>query len=423
MRNVACLSILLVLTISSGCRIDPNAEREIALLRSEILDLEDQYYTLKSQCEGGGIVEAGGIIQEDIQYYDAGQNTEYYPQGEFVPGTIVGEGIMLNEPVYGPASGQIYGAADSRFGQHRQLNAGCDCQPQTMNYPQNYQPNVIFSNPVIDTNQPAPAWLAASRTKEQCVPEKRIDDFSGAPQARLPESIVDHDPEFESFQPGTAREPQLSEAEFDDFDLEDYSLDAPHTVEIDVAGISIDRIASGGQDLDGLPGHEGLVLLIQPESLDGEIVQTPGRLAIEVTDPKLRRPRNSIAKWQFSPYEVRNFFVKEQIEEQGILLHLPWDRNAPENRLLLVHVEFTTDDERVFEATREFEIEPPEISYSPEDPIISQWVERDERWKDFPASQPQNYANQFGNRRRSRIPSRPVSSERQLSQPQWRPVR
>ena len=32
-----------------GCRVNPNAEREIALLRAEILDLEDQYFSLKSQ--------------------------------------------------------------------------------------------------------------------------------------------------------------------------------------------------------------------------------------------------------------------------------------------------------------------------------------------------------------------------------------
>ena len=46
-QNVAFL--ILLVSVVTGCRIDPNAEREIALLRSEILDLEDQYYTLRSR--------------------------------------------------------------------------------------------------------------------------------------------------------------------------------------------------------------------------------------------------------------------------------------------------------------------------------------------------------------------------------------
>lgn len=410
MRNVACLSMLFLLTISMGCRIDPSAEREIALLRSEILDLEDQYYSLKSQCG----TTAENNIDGDIQYYDGGQNVEYLPQGD--PGIIVGEDVMLNEPLHSP-SGQIYGAAGGRFGQTIE---SCDCPTQGLSYAQNYQPNVIFNEPAVNPNQPAPSERISAQSEEY--------------QTRLPESIVDRDTELDSYRPGIAslrgqerREPQtresdLAEIEFDDFDANEYSLSPPQNEEVGVAGINIDRIASGGQDLDGIPGHEGLVLLIQPESIDGEVVQTSGRLSIEVTDPKLRRPRNSIASWQFSPHEVQNFFVKEQLSEQGILLHLPWDRNAPENRKLLVHVEFTTNDDRVFEATREFEIEPPEISYSPEDPIISQWVERDKRWKDLPSSQPQNFANKTGTLR-SRIPTRPASSQRQVSQPEWRPVR
>ena len=43
------LLIVALLTLLVGCRTNPRATREIALLRSEILDLEDQYYALKSK--------------------------------------------------------------------------------------------------------------------------------------------------------------------------------------------------------------------------------------------------------------------------------------------------------------------------------------------------------------------------------------
>jgi len=55
--------------LTAGCRVNPRAEREIALLRAEILDLEDQYYSLKSRCETGSPVGVGQPV-----VYDQGSN-------------------------------------------------------------------------------------------------------------------------------------------------------------------------------------------------------------------------------------------------------------------------------------------------------------------------------------------------------------
>lgn len=469
MRNVACLLVLLLSTISTGCRIDPNAEREIALLRSEILDLEDQYYTLQSQCG-----QQGEFVGNDIQYYDAGQNNGSLSRVDVAPDNFnagepvnvaLGQEVILHGPVPQQIPGQIYGPVGGRFesnsasrsetrsGSGSRLGnlirnpfrkqkgtssgnqiTNCDCQPQPMQYPspvqyagpvqQHYQPNIVFNEPAINTFGPAPGAIFNSVAQE---PTLRS-------QSMVEKTPDEHDDDEIEYEPRdvSSREPSNDEVEFDDFNADDYSLSPGLTApgnalafapNLDVAGINIDRIASGGQDLDGLPGHEGLVLLIQPESIDGEVVQTPGRLSVEVTDPKIRRPRNSIGSWQFSPYEVQNFFVKEEVTDQGILLHLPWDGVAPANRKLLVHVQFTTDDNRMFEATREFEIEPPGVSYSADDPMISQWVERDDRWKEFPTkNQTQNYANDSRSFR-SQVPSRPASSQRLIGQPQWKPVR
>ena len=61
------LIIILLAATTLGCRTtDSSSRREIALLRTEILDLEDQYSLLKSRCAAGGVVVEGN----DLGYSD-----------------------------------------------------------------------------------------------------------------------------------------------------------------------------------------------------------------------------------------------------------------------------------------------------------------------------------------------------------------
>jgi hypothetical protein len=78
MRFVFVASSLLVAL--TGCQINPRAEREIALLRSEILELEDQYYALKSRCEG----TASTLGSEGEGFYD-GQYWNVQPPSTINP--------------------------------------------------------------------------------------------------------------------------------------------------------------------------------------------------------------------------------------------------------------------------------------------------------------------------------------------------
>ncbi len=54
----------LVILFLAGCQTDPQATREIALLRAEILDLEDQYYALKSEHED--VINTLRAIEGDV---------------------------------------------------------------------------------------------------------------------------------------------------------------------------------------------------------------------------------------------------------------------------------------------------------------------------------------------------------------------
>lgn len=73
--------VVLMCLIMAGCRSHPRKSRETALLRAEILDLEDKYYLLKSkyegvinQLDGGEIINSsymdGQMIYEDGVIYE-----------------------------------------------------------------------------------------------------------------------------------------------------------------------------------------------------------------------------------------------------------------------------------------------------------------------------------------------------------------
>jgi hypothetical protein len=66
-----------------GCQTDPRARREIALLRSEIVALEDRYYALKSRCGevDGEVYEDGSGVEIE---YGPGEND---PNLEMTPGS------------------------------------------------------------------------------------------------------------------------------------------------------------------------------------------------------------------------------------------------------------------------------------------------------------------------------------------------
>ena len=136
---------------------------------------------------------------------------------------------------------------------------------------------------------------------------------------------------------------------------------------------------TGGQDVNDSPGDEGLNLLLQTKDASGQIVLQAGELTVSLIDPKQRQ---RIGFWRFLPGETELFFVDEQKDTDGILLHLPWDESAPQRARLLVHAQFVTADGRILTTSSDVLIEPPTEEYSPEDPTVINWTQRDARWGD-----------------------------------------
>ena len=102
---VALLFVTLVFgALFTGCTsTGPRAQREIALLRAEILDLEDQFYWMKSQYESAnrelqmcnGVPVDGSYLGSTIiegEYIDGGFVEGEYVEGEYIEGEIIDYG-------------------------------------------------------------------------------------------------------------------------------------------------------------------------------------------------------------------------------------------------------------------------------------------------------------------------------------------
>lgn len=78
-----CAALLLIVALA-GCSTDPGARREIALLRAELVDLENQYYVLRSRADAAGVntsdlIQGGGPAVHEVLSDPGGWDRGYRP--------------------------------------------------------------------------------------------------------------------------------------------------------------------------------------------------------------------------------------------------------------------------------------------------------------------------------------------------------
>ena len=392
-----------LLAITSGCRNTTTlrCERETALLRAEILDLEDKYYALQAQQRslpqtGSGVAVAGGVIgsgvvdtsgviisgspvvvdsypvQGDVIYDDQ------YIQGAVIPGTVVSGQVMPGSVIQNgvptlasPVEGEVY----------------YDGQP----YPsQGYQGQSLpLAQPVISQDlEPTPM------TEDSSDP----GSMDGTPAAD--EATADPDQSLML--------PDSLELEVGYGDLE---LELSDDSEID--RIEIVTEATRGKDLDGVPGHDGIELMIQTLNADGEFVEQSGELTITVQD----QLAGEIGKWTFLPKELQLFLSRDELGNMGTLLHLPWAEKIPVSKEIEIRVGMMIGDVEYI-ASRKIKVDPPTGGQSVGREIVG-WAVDDNRWVSK-GSTPvlQRSADKVSDR-----PSVFENPSAGIQRPQWKPVR
>jgi len=365
--------------ISIGCNADPSCRRETALLRAEILDIEDKYAVLQSKYESTATElhqYTGAPIDQTMygatsNYHDVILNQEIISHGEIIadngsyPGYV--ESYPSEQVIYGnPVQSYPQGSGIIVEGPAVQL--GTPYNQETITTPsQGFGTPVnggIIDEPIGEGNlDPSGSPFAPPSQNENSLP---------LPSDTSNQRGINPD-DFELELPGHNRRstPALQAST---------TLNRRRTNKTKpVTEIMVNRTMTSGEDVDNSPGDEGLNLLLQTRDANGQIVLQGGELTVSLIDPKQRQ---RIGFWRFLPSETELFFVDKDQDTDGILLHLPWDESVPRRSRLLVHVQFVTIDGRTLTTSSDVLIKPPTSDYSPEDPQVINWTQSDALWGD-----------------------------------------
>jgi hypothetical protein len=111
---------------------------------------------------------------------------------------------------------------------------------------------------------------------------------------------------------------------------------------------------TGGTDDDGVPGDDGLQVVIEPRDGDGHAIKAGGVLyveAVEITPEGLKAP---LSTWELSPDQLRRTW-RSGLLSSGYHVALPW-KAWPSSEKVRVVARLTLDDGRAFEADRDVTI-------------------------------------------------------------------
>ena len=357
--------VTLLCLLAIGCNSDPRCRRETAILRAELVDLEDKYYLLKSQHEElvGGIGYGSGseeIIGEPF----------YTDGGVIYEGAVIHDGGVIHDGEVIYDGGVIHDGGAIHDG------------------------GVIYTQSPTEPNHPAPPSASSLSINQNNIQNAEGSTYRASPTPAPPkESIVRSRSTLPVRLPEMEPDTDLADAADSRDSQSDLSsslmLNGPDTKvsfsnsdqsDATIASVMINPSSTRGHDVDGAPGDEGIDLLIQPRTSDGNIALQAGELTVSIIDPAESPTRQRIGLWKFLPEETKLFFANTELGSRGILLHLPWDQSTPVNERLVIHVRFITPDSRVLKTSAELRIQPPSPDYRSDDPAVAGWTLRDPRW-------------------------------------------
>ena len=402
------LFIIGLCVFATGCNADPRYRREIALIKAELLDVEEKLSLTKAQRDDAlAALESGGnsAVAKKIGRRNAAtrrtMSNEIYPGEVIYSDEIYDEGVIFDAPGY-PTTGQPdLNSPPFDYAPHGFAPAESPTANPRMAVP----PNTNESIP-IDLDGPeviAPLeseGLESEGVVPSAAPPSAVPTSeSSAVPANPASSILLTGPSSNTTNPRAASSSTLTE-------------------------IVIDRNQTRGHDIDGQPGDDGLNVLLRPRSASGETLLQSGGLTVSVIDPSAPTAAQRIGLWKFLPAEAELFFSNESPETRGILLHLPWEKTVPSGKEVVVFVRFQTSDGRRLETTANIRITPRSPSATDESPavennsdLIAGWINRDDQRQS-------GNKNSSGSRpiaqRPNNIQATPVSN---AAQPSWRPVR
>ncbi len=113
--------------------------------------------------------------------------------------------------------------------------------------------------------------------------------------------------------------------------------------------ITLHPALTGGIGSGGRPSDEGLLVVVEPRDLSGNIVNAPADINVALHDPALAAGHTMLARWDFAAAETQGMIRTGS--QPGIHLRLPWT-STPDHDRLKVFVRYTTRDGRKLQVER-----------------------------------------------------------------------
>lgn len=180
------------------------------------------------------------------------------------------------------------------------------------------------SPPALDAKQ-----AALKRADESDAPPDAANAEGDGAEAFLPAKAPRPVPETNE---GELPDPKSSGAESSEPSSPDAS-DSSSAV-----ALAIDKSQTRGEDLDGQPGDEGVLVVLQPRDAAGKYVPQVGTVVIEVVDSPNATKNDSnaqVAEWKFTQEEVRRA-TRNSTLGRGAYLSVDWDEHRPTHERLLI---------------------------------------------------------------------------------------
>jgi len=142
-----------------------------------------------------------------------------------------------------------------------------------------------------------------------------------------------------------------------------------------IARITLDEHSTGGCDLDGSSGDDGIAAVIEPRDQKDQVVLAPAAISLVLLDPALEGDAARIARWDLAPEQIAAA-CRDAADQsaKGFMLVLGWPTTAPANRQLQLFARYTTSDGRKLEASGR------SASRLPGEPIGS-WTPATRSWR------------------------------------------
>ncbi len=124
----------------------------------------------------------------------------------------------------------------------------------------------------------------------------------------------------------------------------------------EVTEITLNATLTSGWDIDGVPGDEGIRVLIEPRDRYGRTVRTTGETQISLVDPQIPSAQGYCGTWNFDAKQASTSFVYSTVGE-GMYFELPLTQAVTHSELMLF-VRFMDRNGRKLESHRSVTLQP-----------------------------------------------------------------